>query len=139
MTSPSFELQSAVITRLRGDDGVISFVGQKVYDLAPADPNGVPSVETPYISMGPSDETSDDAECIDGFEITFQIDVWSRERGYHEARKIADAVRRALVIELSLSTNALVTMEHRTTRYLREPDGVTSHAAMTFTAIVEQP
>lgn len=139
MTSPSFELQSAVISRLRADAGVITFVGQKVYDLAPADQTGVPAVEAPYISMGPSDETSDDAECIDGFEITFQIDVWSRERGYHEARKIADAIRGALKVGISLSANALVMMEHRITRYMRDPDGITSHAAMTFTAIVEQP
>lgn len=139
MTSPSFELQSALITRLRADAAVTSFVGQKVYDLAPADPSAGPTVEAPYISMGPSDETSDDAECIDGFEITFQIDVWSRERGYHEARKIADAVRASLGADLTLSANALVTMEHRTTRYMRDPDGITSHAAMTFTAIVEQP
>lgn len=139
MTSPSFELQSAVVGHLRADAAVIGFVGQKVYDMAPAGPNGVPDVETPYISMGPSDELSEDAECIDGFEITFQIDVWSRERGYHEARKIADAVRNALKAELALPANALVTMEHRITRYMRDPDGLTSHAAMTFTAIVEQP
>ena len=139
MTPPTFELQSAVITRLRADVVVTGFVAQRVYDLAPMRPDGTVTAAVPYISMGPSDELSDDADCIDGFEITFQIDIYSVERGYHEVRKIADAVRRALKLDLVLSANALVLLDHRITRYMREPDNITSHAAMTFTAIVEQP
>lgn len=139
MTSPTFELQSAVITCLRADAVVTSFVAQKVYDLAPMNSQGVVTAAAPYISMGPSDELSDDVDCIGGFEITFQIDVWSVERGYHEVRKIADAVRKALKVELVLSANALVLLDHRITRYMRDLDNITSHAAMTFTAIIEQP
>lgn len=138
MTSPMLELQSAIIARLRADAAVTAIVGQKSFDRVPADRNGNPTVEAPYISLGPSDELSDDAECVEAYEITMQIDAWSREPGFPQVRQIADAVRRVLKPELTLSSNALVTFEHRITRYLREPDGLGSHAAMTFTATVEQ-
>jgi branched-chain amino acid transport system substrate-binding protein len=35
--------------------------------------------------------------------------------------------------------NALVYLQHRTTRTFRDPDGLTSHAALTFEAFAEQP
>lgn len=139
MTSPTLELQDVIILRLKADADVTAIVGQKVYDRAPAKPDGKPHVAPPYISLGPSDELSDNAECVDAFEITMQIDAWSDVPGFPQVRQIADAVRRALKPEITLTSNALVTFEHRITRYLREPDGLGSHAAMTFTAIVEQP
>jgi len=141
MTSPSHELQVAIVTRLKAAAEVTALVGQRVYDSVPseADRTTATGKAWPYISMGPSDELSDDAECIDGFEITFQVDAWSRAVGYPEVRKIADAVRRALKSGMGLTDNAMVSFDHRITRMLRDPDPQTSHAAITFLAIVEQP
>lgn len=141
MTSPTHELQVAIVGRLKAAPGVTAFVGQRVYDSVPDEQSRISATGAawPYISMGPSDELSDDYECIDGYEISFQIDVWSQEVGYPEARKIADAVRGALKAELPLTDNAMVSFTHTITRYLRDPNPLTSHAAMTFTALVEQP
>jgi hypothetical protein len=134
MTSPSLELQGAIVARLKGASPVTGIVAQRIYDAVPA------VAAFPYVSFGPSDELSDDADCITGFEVTMQLDGWSRSGGFTEARSIADAVRTALHgYEFNLSSNALVLFEHRVTRMFRDPDGITSHAAMTFTALVEQP
>jgi len=133
MTSPTLELQGAIVTALKAAAGVTALVGVRVYDMVPA------ASEFPYISLGPTDEVSDDTDCTDGFEITLQIDCWSRKPGFPEARQLADAVRQALKPELTLADNALVYLQHITTRTFRDPDGLTSHAALTFEAFAEQP
>lgn len=132
MTSPTLELQGAVVARLKADTATIAIVGSRVYDSVPG------GVVFPYVSLGPSDELSDDADCITGLDITLQIDCWSRAPGFPEVRRLADAVRRVLHgYEFELPVNALVLFEHRQTRYFRDPDGLTSHAAMTFMAFIE--
>lgn len=136
--SPDLELQGVIIARLKADPDVSALVEQRVYDKVPDAPT------FPYVSLGPTEELSDDATCGDGtltgFAITLQIDCWSRTVGFPEVKRVADAVRRALVgEELALNENALVYFEHRITRTLRDPDGLTSHAALTFEAFAEQP
>lgn len=133
MTSPTLELQGAIVAALKGDAGVTAIVGQRVCDRIEA------GALFPYVSLGPTDEVSDDVDCTDGFEITLQIDCWSRVPGFPEVRRLADAVRQALKAELALTDNALVYLNHLTTRTFRDPDGLTSHAALTFEAFAEQP
>ncbi len=142
--SPDFELKVAVIARLKADTTVASFVGSKVYDRVPETTDGKPDVPSPYISMGPWTVLPDDADCIDGVEITGQIDVWSwgggEAYGSAQVQKIADAARRSLHnAEFSLTTNALAELQHVLTRILRDDDGVTNHAVVQFTAVVETP
>ncbi|MCW0235279.1 MAG: DUF3168 domain-containing protein [Ferrovibrio sp.] len=132
MTDTILEIQGAVTARLKNDGTVTGLVGARVYDNVPL---GAPR---PYISFGPSDAVSDDADCIDADEITLQIDCWSEESGFVEVRRIADAVRRALKDELAINSNALVLFEHRQTRVFRDSDATISHAAVTFTAVVER-
>ena len=133
MSSPTHELQVSIVTRLKASAAVTALVGQRVFDHVPAD------ADWPYVSIGPSDELSDDADCIATFVISQQIDVWSQDVGYPEARRIADAVRQALKADLVLGDNAMVSFEHRITRYLRDPNPLVSRASLTFDAIVEQP
>lgn len=141
MTSPTLELQGEIVTALKANPGVAALVGARVYDIVPSEEDRVSKTGAafPYISLGPTDEVSDDTDCTDGFEITLQIDCWSRKQGFPEARQIADAVRQALKPELTLTDNALVYLQHITTRTFRDPDGLTSHAALTFEAFAEQP
>ncbi|MBK3745622.1 DUF3168 domain-containing protein [Paraburkholderia aspalathi] len=133
MTSPTLELQQALFSRLTTNAALIALIGDRVYDWVPENPT------YPYVSFGPMDETSADADCVDAFEISMQLDVWSRSVGYEEARQVADVIRRALKADLSLTENALVYLVHRQTRVFRDPDGLTSHAALTFEAVAEQP
>lgn len=142
--APDYELLATVVDRLRADTVVAAFVGSKIYDRVPQKPDGTPNVAPPYISLGPSSEIPADFDCVDGIEITFQIDAWSwgagEAFGSAEVRKIARAVRRSLHdAEFGLGANALVTIRHELTRVMRDRDGVTNHAAIQFTAIVETP
>jgi len=134
MASPSLELQGAIVARLKAWAGLSGTVNGRVYDAVPA------GAAFPYITVGEGDETSDDADCIDGFEISLDIDIWSRANGYPEAKRISEEVREAIKsADLTLPTNALVDFRHRQTRFLRDPDGLTSHAVMTFEGFAEQP
>jgi len=134
MASPSLELQGAIVARLKASAGLTALVSGRVYDAVPSTPL------FPYITVGEGDETSDDVDCVDGFEISLDIDVWSRAVGFPEAKRISDEVRKALKTpDLTIPTNALVYFRHRQTRFLRDPDGLTSHAVMTFEAFAEQP
>jgi len=132
--SPSLELQGVIVARLKSNAAVTALIAGRVYDA-------VPDKKTfPYVTLGEGDETGDDADCIDSFEVTFDIDVWSRGVGFPEAKQIADAVRSALKSpELTLQTNALAEFQHRQTRIFRDPDGQTSHAVLTYQAFIEQP
>jgi len=134
VTSPSLELQGAVVARLKADAEVTALIGTRVYDRVPD--NGT----FPYVSFGPEQVLSVDADCITGFEINMQIDAWSRSMGFPEVKRIAEAVRASLHgYDLAIADNALVSFEHRQTRIFRDPDGLTNHAAIEFVAIVEQP
>jgi len=144
---PTYELQLAALNALRASTALTAIVGTKIYDRVPEKQvNGqiVPDVASPYISFGPVTVISDDADCIDGIEVTFQLDAWSWGSGLAygsvQVRQIAGLIRKALNnAELSLADNAFVAIRHELTRILRDSDGVTNHAAIQFTAIIEQP
>ena len=138
---PTRELLVAVVAALKADTAVAGYVGTRIYDRVPTGEN---APAPPYLSLGPSDAVSEDTACTEVYRVTFQIDAWSWGSGEAvssaEVRDIAQVVRSALRgFEVSLTNNALADLNHRTTRYLRDPDGVTNHAAMTFEAFVEVP
>ncbi|QRM43986.1 DUF3168 domain-containing protein [Rhizobium sp. BG4] len=134
MASPSYELQVALVARLKSYGDLTAFIGNRVYDVVP------PGADFPYVTIGEADETSDDADCIVAFEISLDIDVWTREPGFEQAKKIGDQVRRAIrSADIELVDNALVDFRHRQTRTFRDEDGLTSHSVLTFEGTIEQP
>ena len=140
---PSLELLTAVRMALLGDSTVSGLV-TGVYDRVPEKQGGAPNISSPYISFGPSDSFPDDYDCIDGEVVNIQVDVWSWGAGEAyssvECRKIGKAIKNVLHdADLSLTTNALVTLYHTGTRILRDSDGVINHAACSFTSTIETP
>ena len=130
---PDLELQGAIVTALKADPVLQTLIGQRVYDQPPDNP------QFPYVTYGPTDSIEDDADCIQTQDIFVQLDAWSRAVGYPEVKKIADAVRDALNDrDLPIQVNALVVLQHRQTRTLRDPDGLTSHAAISLEAFIER-
>jgi hypothetical protein len=128
----SLELQKAIVARLRADAGVTALVGQRVYDQVPTSP------QFPYVSLGPDQIALSRADCYDGSEINLQVDAWSRAVGFPEVKRIGDAVRAALQdAPLSLTGYRLLDITFVEARTFRDPDGLTSHAAMTFRALTE--
>ena len=133
MTSPSLELQKALYDRLKADPALSEIIRGRVYDIVPE------GAAFPYVSFGPFDELSDDAQCITGFEISIQLDVWSRSVGFPECRQVGDLVRRAVLgAAIELPDNRLVSISHRQTNTMRDPDGLTSHGIVNFVAFIEQ-
>lgn len=131
--APDLELQGVIIAALKADPAVAALIGPRAYDTIPDQPT------FPYVSYGPGDSVEDDADCIATDIVTIQLDAWSRTVGYPEVRRVADAVRRALHDkDFTLATNALVFLQHRITRVMRDPDGLTNHAAISLEAYVER-
>jgi hypothetical protein len=136
----SFELQIAIVTLLKNSAAVSALVGNRIYDRVPTDANGKVTARFPYISLGPDQEIPGNADCLRLSEFTLQIDAWSREVGFPEVKRIARAIEDALSdVELPLSDNACVYFEYDGRRVFRDPDGLTSHAALTFLAGVDKP
>lgn len=140
----SVELIAAAFDRLRATAAVTNIVGTRIHSRVPEDRDGRPNVAFPYISLGPSSSIPADFDCLDGEEITIQIDCWSsgsgEAYGSAECRKLADAVKRALHhAELALTDNALVTLEWELTRVMQDPDPAIHHGAVQFTALIETP
>lgn len=138
MSATDFDLILAVRTALLADPVVSGFIGTRFYDPPPSGQ----VAQSPYISLGPTSINPDDADCIPGDEITFQLDVWTWGAGEAhssvQCRKICSAVGRLLHrAELPLNTNALASLELVLTRIMRDPDNVTNHGVMQFTAVVE--
>ncbi|MGB0855032.1 MAG: DUF3168 domain-containing protein [Pikeienuella sp.] len=135
MPAPANELQAAVFSILTSDAGLTALVGGRVYDRVPMDGD-----QAPYITFGPSDEVSDDAECMIADDHTLQIDIWSEyQGGFKEAKEIAFAVKQALHgVDIDLPTHALIEIRADNRRYLRDPDGVTSHGIVTVEAMIEE-
>lgn len=132
--SVSAELQKLLYDTLRADTAVSGFVNGRVYDSVPASPT------FPYISFGPYDFVPDDADCIAAGEHTLQLDIWSNAIGRVEAKRITDAVRRALHEKSAVIPEyPVVQMRVVMTQVLPDPDGKTSHGVVQVTASIEEP
>lgn len=134
----SHELQVAIVKCLNEDAAVVALIEDRVFDRVERDSAGEVTAQFPYVSFGPEQEIPEDADCMDASEIFLQLDAWSRDPGYREVRRIAKALKQALnETSLPLADNALVYFEYDGRRILRDPDGLTSHAALRFRAGVE--
>ncbi len=132
--TPGEELQRLLYTTLKADAGVMALV-DGVYDRVPDNPWGT---KLAYISFGPSDMVPEDPECIEGEEHNFQLDIWSRAVGRVHCKNVCAAVKKALhLAALELTTNALVEVRLTLQRIMTDPDGLTTHGAMQFTASIE--
>lgn len=109
-----------------------------VYDHVPDDAVSFADPKQAYVSFGPLDIVDDYAQCIDGETHTVQIDVWSRQVGFINAKNIVDRIKRVLArAHLSLTSNALLETNITLARIFRDPDGVTSHGVLTVELMVE--
>ncbi|KQY31802.1 DUF3168 domain-containing protein [Rhizobium sp. Root483D2] len=135
----SHELQVAIVDRLKGFADLVALIDDRVFDWVPRNVSGEVTAAFPFVSFGPEQDIPEDADCIDASEIVIQIDAWSRDPGYREVRRVAKGVISALDnASLPLADNALVYFAYDGRRVLRDPDGLTSHAVLTFRAGVER-
>lgn len=131
MSDPSLELQAALVAALKGHVG--AKVAERVYDQVPAPVPPATSATFPYVTLGDCQVLPDKAGCIDGVQVYPQIDVWSRGVGYAEVKTIVKSI--LLVLDdqpLAVDGFNVVLFEIQSVHYLRDPDGLTRHAALTF-------
>jgi hypothetical protein len=131
MSDPSLELQTAIVTKLKANAGVVAAVGNRVYDNVP------PNASFPYISLGDSQVLPDDADCIDGTEVFFNLDGWSRDLRFPECKTISKAIVACLHNQpLTVAGYDAIVFEMNNISYLRDPDGITRHVALSFRALI---
>lgn len=124
--SPDAALQVAIAAALR-------IANVRFYDRVPA------KYEFPYASLGPVQVIDDSVDCADGYEVFQQIDVWSRAVGQIECKTLAGEVRAALhEAALALADFDLIEIRHQDTRVFADPDGITTHAALNFRALIQE-
>jgi hypothetical protein len=107
--------------------------GGRVYDGAPASP------QKPYTTIGPMDVLTEAADEYEGSDTTLQVDAWSAGPGSVEIKQIGRLIR-ATLHEATLTLEEhqrLVSLTVDQIRYLREPDGITQHAAISVRARTE--
>ena len=134
MSDPSLELQAAVVAKLKASTTVQAVVGNpaRVYDRVP------PDATFPYISLGDFQVLPDKADCIDGTEVYVNIDAWERDKTFPMAKKISKAIVAALDDQaLTLTGYDAIVFELNTINYMRDPDGITRHAALSFRALIQ--
>lgn len=130
MSDPSLELQAALVAALKGVSPHIA--GSRIYDAVPANP------VFPYVTLGDCQVLPDKADCIDGTEVYPVIDVWSRAVGYPEAKGIVKQILAVLDDQpISISGFSAIVFQFDRVDYLRDPDGLTRHASITFHGLIQ--
>jgi hypothetical protein len=135
--SVSLDLQDLILNTLKADAPLMVLING-VWDSVPSTAFAEPKES--YVSFGPHDYVEDDDECIASGEHTFQLDVWSRKTGFPICKQIGDRIKAVLHnANLAIPTaNALASIRVPTLRYLRDPDGLTSHGILLVHALVEE-
>ncbi|TDK38606.1 DUF3168 domain-containing protein [Rhizobium deserti] len=134
--SPEAALQKAIRARLISTAAVTGLVPASSI----LDRNQRPA-PSPSIILGEA-VARDDGETIARSRVTVFADVhvWKREPSLEGAKDISGAIRAALRVRNSDAQDGFHIADWRvaSTRFLRDPDGETSHGVMTIQAIVEE-
>lgn len=129
--SASLALQGAIVAALKADNAVKAIVGTRVFDVVTA------LALMPYISLGEDQVLPDGSECFDGYEIRSTLHLWSRAVGFPEVKRLAAAVDDALGDELVVPGHHVIACGVTDTRFLRDPDGLTSRAVLSLQTLIE--
>ena len=94
----------------------------------------------PCILLGEEQETNADL-FLDGDESRafVTLHVWGRDGSLVGVQKITHAIRKALKHGLlSLEVGVCLDLRFESARFLRDPDGETSHAIVTFESLISE-
>lgn len=127
-------LQKAIRAALVAAPGLAPLVGTRIYDAVPAG-----GATKPYLSFGPFDVITEEADEYEGSDTTIQIDAWADGPDSVGVKRVGREVRAALHgASLALDQNQrLVALTVEQIRYLRDPDGITAHGVITIRARTE--
>jgi hypothetical protein len=123
------ELQKALFAALDG----ATLAGGNVFDQVPE------SNPFPRITIGDEQVIDDSNTCQNGWQVFPDVHCWSRpDSGSKiEVKTLAAQVVTAVEAIASIAGFSLVSIKHETTRFFRDPDGLTEHAVVSFRALVD--
>jgi hypothetical protein len=108
----------------------LATAGLRVYDMPPPEPI------FPYITIGIVDGVEDYiADCAIDWEVTGEVHIWAREPGYVQGKQLAVTCYNALANRHPVFPGFRVGwFGLQNQRWLRDPDGLTSHGVMEYRA-----
>jgi hypothetical protein len=125
MSDPALPIQVALVARLAE---LPSESEERVYDDVPDEAQRIAETGKawPYTSLGAGQIVPVDEECFDRSSTYIDVNIWSRDIGFPQVKRIA-GVYRAALHEQEL---VLDRMRVEGINYLRDPDGVTRRAQL---------
>jgi hypothetical protein len=105
----------------------------RVYDAVPPKPG------FPYLTIGDEQVVDDGNTCDVGWEVFTDVHIWSRPTSGSkvEVKDLAAAVVSRLSTPLAVAGFVTLVAELQTARTLRDPDGLTEHAVLTFRYVLQ--
>lgn len=133
MTEASLAAQKLVRGALAGSLAVVALV--PVDNILDRNDRPAP---LPSIILGEAQTLADDSDCLALAEIFLTLHCWAREVGLTEVKLIAGAIRRAVRGLEGEADGFHVSLSYADARFLRDPDGETSHAVVTLQGWAEE-
>ena len=132
-TDHLYELQTAVIAALQGDTALHAMLNG-VYGNVPAD------AKFPFVAVENMAAINGSSRTTSGWHIKIAINIFSRERGAHEASNIIARIRNVLGGAGAIITaNASITsIKEADCLIARQRDGLTWQGIINFNVILQQ-
>lgn len=138
LTDPRFDLQRTIVQTLKSDAAVAAIVSDRIYDRVPRGKDGAITADYPFIGLGETQMLPHDSECTDAADTSITLHGWSQSVGFPETLRLSAAIAAALHdVQLPLASGTLQSLLLESSRILRDPDGLTSHAVLTFSALTD--
>jgi hypothetical protein len=140
MSSPLWNLQTALYNRLSGEISVTSNRGAVVVPVLDEVLNGQ---EFPYITLG-SETAMDNSDLVRrGDEITYTLDIWSTYRGRKEIIDIIDQIDTLLsdgrgALDLGAGWQCAVMTPAEFAEIVSDPDPTIRHGVVRYRFYVER-
>lgn len=131
---PSLALQAAIRARLVASSALIA--------LVPAanvrDANGIPAV-FPCILIGEGQTSPGGDIARKRHDAFLDLHLWAKESGLETSKRIAGAIRAALIdSRWDIAGLAVADLHVTGSRFMRDPDGIHSHGVLSLSAIVKE-
>lgn len=131
-------LQTALYGVLTGDATLVALLSTSwgvnaIFSDVPQGDEAGDDAYFPYVTFGPETSVPFDWKGNSGAEAIVQINIWSRQNDYIQAKNIADRIH-ALLHKQALSISGCTHVEtyFETAEFLPDPDGQTKRGRMQF-------
>lgn len=132
LTDPAGPLRDAIEAKLKASTALTDIIGDRVYDRIPPAPN------YPLVTIGNMQVLPESGDGIDAAETVVTIHVWDQFKQADKSRRVGGAVVNALHDEeLQTVGSGAQSVLLESANYLRDPDGITNHAVLTFSILTD--